>query len=209
MGPPNGRAAWILVVLLCLASVAPAEAVVRPLQAEEIGPFLDRVAVANRIYTQDMVAYQEYDVRLLMMRWHFTGKVVKERDVAEVELDGAPAIFPKQLSAALFDVATWLDTFDIEYQGVEAIDGRALHRFYGTPIIGAESQTRWGTIWVDPETFLINRIQVQYWWGRVTIQQVFRTEGEFVLLDHQHARVDPLGIRADVRWTEYHFLDSR
>lgn len=209
MVPSNGRVVWSLVVLVVLASTAQARAEVYPLEADEIGTFLDRVARANRVYGRDMVATQEYDVWLLMMHWHFTGRVLKEDDAAEVVLEGAPAVFPKQLSATLFDVASWLETFDIEYQGVESIDGRALLRFYGTPLPGEESQTRWGTIWVDPETFLINRIQVQYWWGRVTIQQVFRTEGEFVLLDHQHARLDPLGIRADVRWTEYHFLDSR
>lgn len=209
MVPPKSRVVWVLVALVLAAPAAQAAAGVEPLRPDEIGPFLDRVAAANRIYSQDMVAYQEYDVRLLIMHWHFTGRVLKTSDVAEVVLEGAPALFPKEISATLFEVADWLETFAIEYQGVESLDGHLYHRFYGTPLPGEESQTRWGTIWVDPKTFLINRIQVQYWWGRVTIQQVFRTEGEFVLLDHQQARVDPLGIQADVRWTEYHFLERQ
>jgi len=166
--PPKSRVVWVLVALVLAAPAAQAAAGVEPLRPDEIGPFLDRVAAANRIYSQDMVAYQEYDVRLLIMHWHFTGRVLKTSDVAEVVLEGAPALFPKEISATLFEVADWLETFAIEYQGVESLDGHLYHRFYGTPLPGEESQTRWGTIWVDPKTFLINRIQVQYWWGRVT-----------------------------------------
>lgn len=207
MDSPTGRALCILVVLALLAAGVQARAVVYPLDPDQVPEVLERVASVNRVYERDMVAYQEYDVRLLLMRWRFTGTVRKEGGSAHVDLEGAPSLFPQDISATLLHVAEWLETFEVEYQGLESVNGRPHHRFYGVPLAGERSQTRWGTIWVDPETFLINRIQVQYWWGRITIQQGFRSEGEYVLLDRQSARIDPLGIRADIRWKEYRFLD--
>ncbi|BAS27022.1 LolA-like protein [Limnochorda pilosa] len=209
MGPPKGRVVKVLAVLVLFAWIARVEAAVQPLRPDEVPEALARVAHANRIYDRDMTVRQEYDVRALLMRWQFTGTVRKEGAEAHVELQGAPSFFPEDLSTTLFDVAQWLETFDVEYQGLEAVEGRTHHVFRGEPRRDDGSSTRWGTIWVDPETFLIDRILVQYWWGRVTIQQGFRTEGEYVLLDRQSARIDPLGIRAEVRWKDYRFVDRR
>ncbi len=60
-------------------------------------------------------------------------------------------------------------------------------------------------VWVNARNWLVERAELEYPWGKLSLEQRFETVDGYVVLAEQHASVNRLGARLTVRYGDYWF----
>lgn len=179
------------------------------LSAHAAGPnlaeVLARIHWDTKAYPTPMGFEQQIVVRSLIKTWQFTSDVERRGGALSVEMHGAPSFIPPEVTTALIEPDVILNDFDLTLVG-ERMEGSA--RYYiieGRRRPGIEAGAASGRIWVDPRSWLIDRIEARYWWGYLDVRQTYRKEQGLTVLDRQRATISPFGLRLDIAYTRYWF----
>jgi len=146
---------------------------------------------------------QHVTLQALFLRWQFYADVVRRGDQVEIAVHGAPSFLGDDMTVSLLEVSEGLDNFDLRPAGEERING---HHYY---VVEGQSRVasgaRRGRIWVNAQSWLVERAELEYPWGTLLIEQRFRTVNGYVVLAEQQASVSRLGVRMTVRYDDYWF----
>lgn len=152
---------------------------------------------------------QHVETRLLFRTWRFVNKATRSEDGFRIVLGGgAPSFFPEDLGAELFDLRASFDGFAFELDGVETVRGTPMYRLIGTRLRYNGRGAQEGTLWINAESWRIERADLHYSWGSLAFDQYHRKEAGHWVLDRQEAVARAawgLGARIDVHYQAYRF----
>ncbi len=173
------------------------------LAAPSVEELVANVRHATGARPAEMRFRQDVTLQVLFLRWRFHADVTRRGDRIQVTLHGAPGFIDDDVSASLLEVSEGLDHFDLRF--VEEIRRGAdvLYVLQGTSRL--EEGARGGMIWVNARTWLVEKAELKYPWGDITLQQTFQTVDGYTVLHEQDASVSRLGARMTVRYSDYAF----
>lgn len=131
----------------------------------------------------------------------------KRPDNYEVVFDRVPSYAHgiNKLFGDIDDVAVWQKDWNIEYAGVQTVEGRALYALRMTKKIYSDQITD-TVAYVDPSTFQVVRMDWHYRnGGGISMTQTYRQQGQYSVVSTQHADIHIPHVRAvaDATYAEY------
>lgn len=150
------------------------------------------------------MGFRQYvTLQALFFRWQFHADVVRQDDQLHVTVYNAPSFVGGDFSGSLLEVSEGLDNFDLQLVDEVLLNGERYYVVDGVSRV--EGGARRGKIWINARTWLVERAELEYPWGTLTIEQRFRVVNGYVVLSEQQASVSRLGARARVRYDDYWF----
>lgn len=146
---------------------------------------------------------QQITLQALILRWQFSADVVRRDDTVQIQVHGAPSFVDENVTASLLEVSEGLDNFDLRLVDEVRMGGQQYYVVEGVSRVA--NGARRGKIWVNAQSWLVERAELEYSWGTLTVEQRFRTVNGYVVLAEQQASVSRLGARMTVRYENYWF----
>lgn len=172
-----------------------------------INEVLGQMAAQETMRAHTIRFEQHISLRALIFRWAFVNTVEKVGDRIRVESgDGAPGFVPQDATTDLLDVQQAFGDFTLTLVGREESATGVLHYVIdGDRNDDRPQGARSGRMWIHPTTWVVEKAELRYPWGTLTVEQSYRREGERLVLDRQHAVARPLGVRMDIEYRAYWF----
>ncbi len=148
---------------------------------------------------------QEITLRAFFQTWRFSSFVTRRGGEAEVRLDGAPPFLPREMTGILADVTAVLSHFELALVGEERDGATRYYVVEGRNKLPGATGAQAGRLWVEAGTWLVTKAEARYLWGTLRVEQTFRREGGYTVLDRQQAVVSPLAVRLEVAYRDYWF----
>lgn len=189
----------------------PARSPAEVAEAETLHHVLEQARQTTRLIEGRTRVRQLYRVRALGLEWEFSAWVTKGDDAIEVHTEGAPWFIPEELTLAPVEVFDLLEGYEPALVGklrppggadAWVVEARPRPPGDGGPPSGGARLVRF---WVEEASGLVTHLELAYWWGQLVIDQTYRQVGPYRVLDTQYIRVNPGGIVAEVRYSDYQF----
>lgn len=198
-------------VISLLAMLASAAGLAVPASAQS-SPAAILAGIAAR--NPSLASYQarvHVDVHMLNFPW-LSPKLdgtsyFKRPDKYEVVFDRVPSYAHgiDKLFGSIDDVAAWVKEWNIEYGGVQNVEGKALYALRMTKKIYSD-QIKDTVAYVDPATYQVVRMDWHYRnGGTITMTQTYREQAGYNVVCAQHAEIAIPHVRAvaDAAYGEY------
>lgn len=148
---------------------------------------------------------QEVQLRVLFLMWKFQSLVVRQNGEYLVETRGAPDFLPQGFMASLLEVGDALTNYELEIVGEERNGrGEPVYRLTGRRRHGSQGALG-GILWINGQTWLVERATLEYDWGTLELHQEFHKVGGYTVLRSQRATASLLGARLTVEYQDYWF----
>lgn len=151
-----------------------------------------------------VMGFRQYvTLRALLFEWKFYADVAQRGDRVELTVHDAPAFLDDDISVSLLDVSEGLEKYDLRFVEETRVNGELFYVLEGEPRAAGGVQR--GRVWVNARNWLVERAELEYPWGKLSLEQRFETVDGYVVLAEQHASVNRLGARLTVRYGDYWF----
>jgi len=156
---------------------------------------------------EHVVFTQDVNMSAILSRWRFSATVTRRGDAVSVHAKGAPSFIPPDLLADLADSEKALANFDLEYMGMEQVNGLMCHVLKGVRRPQFYTGAIEGRIWIDEHEHLMRRTEARYSWGRVRVDHTYMSMDGFAVLARQEASISPFAVRLTVTYRDYRLND--
>ena len=177
-----------------------------PPPAPPVEEILSRVREANGAQPPYLRFRQDVELRAFFLRWRFSSQVVQEGGERRIRVEGAPSFVPEDLSTAVLEASESLDRFSFRLvERTAGLQGEPVYVLEGEPRQAEGGGPEWSRVWVNGQTWWIDKVEVRYPWGTLTVEQRFTQVQGYRLLAEQQATLGSGGIRLRILDRDYGF----
>lgn len=162
---------------------------------------------ANSRFPDKASFTQRVALRVLLFRWNFSSYVQKDATVFDVHVDGAPSFVPEGIMLELVNLTHMLGDFDLQFIGRETAGSSNFVKIEGVRKSHLNQGALRTKIWINEDTWFVDKAEIVYDWGTLTVHQHYKLVDGFMVLDRQNAVGGPMNLRLEVAYTDYRFAE--